>query len=143
MKRIEITTTAHALSLPTNWNKGQIAEALASYTLTGMVKRPDDTRFDVAPDFADVQCKTYHSTIAIGTTDADLIRYIDATACKQFAYVTKDLTAMYLMDKAEWTTLVMQFHDFDTCSLSGHMGEPSIRLNRAEKRMLKVMNAMM
>ena len=97
-------------------NRGQAAEQVFRYTLTGEVLKADNRKG--APDIDNIQIKTDRATLAIGQ---ELQSYIDGNTAEIFAYVTRDLTKAYIMSKIEFLRFASSFitYDYDSQTKQG------------------------
>ena len=116
-------------------NIGQQAELAYKYNMTGKIEKADNIDHRNGTDFEDCQIKSYHATVAIGTTDIE--EYLKDDKATYFVYVTKDFTTAYKMNKYEYIQMVKLFTTIDTDST--HQFE-TLRFRREPKEMMRLFN---
>lgn len=84
-------------------NNGQHAEQTFRYTLTNEICKADNRE---GADLGNIQIKSNRATVCKGT---DTDTYIDNDVATVYAYVTKDFTTAYLMNKNEYKKFVKTF----------------------------------
>ena len=84
--------------------------------MTGEIQKADNHKG--APDIDNIQIKTDRATLAI---NQELQSYIAGNTAEIFAYVTRDLTKAYIMDKLEFLRFASSFitYDYDSQTKQG------------------------
>ena len=117
-------------------NNGQHAEQVMRFTLTGEIVKADNKPFTMGGDVFDIQIKSAKATVCKGT---DLNAYLDLDGAKRYAYVTKDFSTAYIMDRNEWTDFVKDF-GYITRESQKNGGREKIQLLDESKRMREWFN---
>lgn len=87
-------------------NNGQHAEQVFIYTLTGQIVKASNLPASAGGDFQDIQIKSQKATVCRGT---DIIEHLKHDGAKRYAYVNKDFTIAYIMEKTEYIKFVENF----------------------------------
>lgn len=119
---------------PANYNNGQRLEADFRYTMTGEFHKADNIPAYVCADCMDIQVKSYHSTICMGT---DIVAHCMEDAAKRYAYIDKADNVAFIMTKAEYIAFATAFHYETVDSRDGGVKLRFIRKNRAIRRYLE------
>ena len=127
-------TVIHLLEMDNFYsNIGQEAQRRFIYTYTGRVTRADNVPHTVAGDCEDIQIKSARASVCKGT---DIETYLETDAARRFAYVLKDFTRAYIMDKITYIAFVKAFGTV-TRESTKNGGATKIRLKSESKAMLK------
>lgn len=114
-------------------NNGQHAEQVMRFTLTGEICKADNLRHDLGGDVLDIQVKSAKASVCKGY---DLDAYLAVDGASRYAYVTKDFTTAYIMNRNEYKEFVSEFGARTHESHKNGGGE-KIRLLDESKRMLE------
>lgn len=114
-------------------NNGQEAERVFRYTYTGELTRADNVKHTDGADCDDIQIKSARASVCKGT---DIEAYLEADAAKRFAYVIKDFTRAYIMDKITYIAFVKAFGTV-TRESEKNGGTTKIRLKSESRAMLE------
>lgn len=87
-------------------NRGQHAEQVVRYTLTGTTGKADNQPYWTGGDVLDIQVKSEKASVCKGT---DILEHIKRDGAKRYGYVTKDFATMYIMSPAEYAEFVNEF----------------------------------
>ena len=117
-------------------NNGQEAQRRFIYTYKGELTRADNIPHTVAGDCDDIQIKSARASVCKGT---DIEAYLEADAAKRFAYVLKDFTRAYIMDKITYIAFVKAFGTV-TKESEKNGGAEKIRLKSESRAMLEWLN---
>lgn len=112
-------------------NNGQHAEQVIRFTLTGEICKADNKPHTDGGDVLDIQVKSAKATVCHGY---DINAYLDLDGAKRFAFVTKDFTAAYLMNRTEYVDFVNTF-GYKTRDSQSNGGREKIALLSESKRM--------
>lgn len=130
-------------------NRGQQAEYVARYTLTGRKSYADNKAATACADVGDIQIKSERATVCKGL---DLQAHVAKDKAKRYGYVTSDLKTMYVMSPAEYIAFVEMFKtvDHDSTGVRARIstrttggnggsngGAVKIRIKHESKAMLK------
>lgn len=118
-------------------NNGQEAERVFRYTYTGELTTADNVKHTSGADCADIQIKSARASVCRGT---DIEAYLMADAAKRFAYVVKDFTKAYIMDKITYITFIKTFGTV-TRESAKNGGAEKIRLKSESRAMLEWLSA--
>ena len=118
-------------------NNGQHAEQVVRFTLTGRIEKADRVKHDQGTDCADLQIKSARATVCKGT---DLKAYLAQDKAKRFAYVVKDFSLAYIMDREEWEEFCEIFGTI-TRESKQNDEQIKIRLNKEGKAMVEWLRA--
>lgn len=114
-------------------NNGQEAERVFRYTYTGELTRADNIKHTNGADCEDIQIKSARASVCKGT---DIEAYLEADAARRFAYVIKDFTRAYIMDRITYIAFVKAFGTI-TRESEKNGGATKIRLKSESKAMLE------
>lgn len=114
-------------------NNGQHAEQVFRFTLSGEVIKADNKPATECGDYLDIQIKTAKATVCKGT---DLTLYLSLDAAKRYAYITKDFSIAYVMDKKLWQEFCATF-GYATKESEKNGGREKIRLYDESRRMVE------
>lgn len=128
-----ITKMTLAVCAPVYKNNGQQAEYVATFTLCGQGKRPDNVPCTLKPDFMDIQIKGNRATICKGL---DIKAHVAHDTAKRYMYVTKDFTTAYIMTLETYIEFCETFKTVTTESKYNGEGIKT-RLKHEGKAMLK------
>lgn len=87
-------------------NRGQQAELVYRFTVTGQVCKADNTPSWISGDCGSTQVKSARATICKGR---NIAAHIAADAATEYAYVTADFTIAYIMTPVEWLKFATLF----------------------------------
>lgn len=114
-------------------NNGQEAERVFRYTYTGELTRADNVKHTDGADCDDIQIKSARASVCKGT---DIEAYLKADAAKRFAYVVKDFTRAYIMDKITYIAFIKAFGTV-TRESAKNGGATKIRLKSESRAMIE------
>ena len=114
-------------------NNGQHLEQLYRYNMTGRLEKADNRE---GADLDNIQIKSARATVCKGT---DCKAYIENDIATVYAYVIKDGTKAYEMNKTEWIAFVEMFGTVTTESGKNN-GGLKIRLKCESKAMIDYLN---
>lgn len=92
-------------------NRGQHAEQVVRFTLTGKIEKADHVPFWVSGDCMDIQVKTARATVCRGT---DIRAHVAMDSAHYYGYVTDNYSIMYLMTPDEWIEFAETFKTVTT-----------------------------
>lgn len=118
-------------------NKGQHAEQVMRYTLTGKIEKADNKPHTLGGDCLDIQIKTAKATVCKGF---DLDKYLDMDGAKRYAYVLADFSKAVIMSRTEWTEFVNTFA-YKAKESAKNGGGDKLRLLSESKRMIEWLTA--
>ena len=87
-------------------NNGQHAEQVFKFTLTGEIFKADNKPAEECGDYLDIQIKSAKATVCKGD---NLDAYLEMDVAKRYAYVSKDFSTAYVMDKKTWKKFCEEF----------------------------------
>ena len=87
-------------------NNGQHAEQVFRFTLSGEIVKADNKPAELCGDYLDIQIKSARATVCNGD---NLIAYLEMDSANRYAYVVKDFSIAYLMNKTEWKVFCEHF----------------------------------
>ena len=111
-------------------NNGQHLEQVYRFTLTGRIEKADNRP---EPDIDNIQVKSARATVCKGT---DYEQFIINDKATVYAYVMKDGSKAYEMNKTEYIEFVHQFGTVTTESASNG-GSVKVRLKTESKEMVQ------
>lgn len=116
-------------SIESNYsNRGQKAEQIFRYAMTGKMMRADNRK---GADLGDIQIKSARATICPGE---DIETYVLEDVASRYAYITKDYV-VYMMDKAEYIEFCQMFAT-KTVDSQRNGGKTKMRLGHETKRLI-------
>lgn len=116
-------------------NRGQRAEQIARFTLTGNAGRADNISHTVSADCLDVQIKSARATVCSGTTNIE--EYLATDAAKRYAYVSEAMNTMFIMTRAEYLEFARTFGTVTRESHSKGGGKVKVRLGHETKALMQ------
>ena len=122
-------TLAHVLDSIPYRNRGQRAECMVRYMLTGAIGRADNAPSWESGDVLNVQVKSFRASICHGT---DLAAHIAQDAAEIYCYVTTDYKC-YFMDPETWLSFATE-HSTETRESKKNGGGSKLRLNYESKQ---------
>lgn len=87
-------------------NEGQHIEQVTRYNLTGELVKADNAPYWMATDVGNIQIKSYHATICVGT---DISAHLAQDLATHYLYMINELEG-FLMDKAEYLEFATAFN---------------------------------
>lgn len=114
-------------------NNGQEAERVFRYTYTGELTKADNIKHTDGADCEDIQIKSARASVCKGT---DIEAYLATDMAKRFAYVVKDFTRAYIMDRITYIAFVKTFGTV-TRESEKNGGAEKIRLKSESRAMLE------
>ena len=87
-------------------NNGQHAEQVFRFTLSGEIVKADNKPAELCGDYLDIQIKSARATVCNGD---NLMAYLEMDSANKYAYIVKDFSIAYLMNKTEWKAFCEQF----------------------------------
>lgn len=114
-------------------NNGQHAEQVVRFTLTGKIEKADNLPHTLGGDVLDIQIKSAKASVCKGY---DIDKYLAVDGANRYAYVTKDFTTAYVMNRAEYREFVTEFGTRTHESKKNGGGE-KIRLLDESQRMVE------
>lgn len=114
-------------------NRGQVAEQIFRYTITGEICKADNKPHTECGDCGDIQVKSARATICKGT---DIQAYLDEDKATEFAYITKTMQTAYIMTKTEWYEFATAFATITTESAKNG-GAVKMRLRQETRAMIE------
>jgi len=95
-------------------NNGQHAQQVVDYTLTGIIRKADNHKWDVDSDIPELHMSvkgnrfTLASDLIGDTVEAKINDYFNRTASTQWAYITTE-EEIYIMNRVEFYMFLMLF----------------------------------
>lgn len=114
-------------------NKGNHAEQAFEFAVTGKISPANNRPHTAGGDVLQYQVKSPKASVCRGT---NLDAYLDEDGAQEYAFVNKDVTIAYIMDRAEWTAFVKTF-GYKTRESTKNGGGEKIRLLDESKRMVQ------
>ena len=87
-------------------NNGQHAEQVFRFTLSGEIVKADNKPAELCGDYLDIHIKSARATVCNGD---NLVAYLEMDSANKYAYVVKDFSIAYLMNKTEWKAFCEHF----------------------------------
>lgn len=115
-------------------NRGQHAEQVVIFTLSGNIEKASNLSFDKGGDYLDFQIKSARATICKGNTIDDLDKHLALDFANKYIYVMQDFETAYIMNKDEYREFVKEFMIIDYNSKTK---EAKIRLPKETKKVVE------
>lgn len=113
-------------------NNGQHAEMVFRYSVTGVISGADNIPHYISADCLNIQIKSARATICKGD---DVRLGLADDVAELYAYVVKDFSVAYIMDKDEYIEFAETFGAI-TRDSNANGGKMKMRFNKESKALI-------